>query len=119
MDDLMSDDESIDRPLVSPFLDSDDESDDGDVPNELDEYGSEGKFYHNRIINSLDGEDLAFPCLESTGTNLVAIVRDVYVFVGSFTYVMDFVVLDDIREFIISDMTDIVMGRPPLELLLN
>ncbi|GJT57446.1 hypothetical protein Tco_0992500 [Tanacetum coccineum] len=144
MDDLESDDELVDTPIISPFLDSDDESDDGEVLDELDEYGNAGIFYRNRIINSLDGEDLAFPCmigfrkcvayfdlflpmniitrkayntimvegLESTGRNLVAIVRDVYVFVGSFTYVTDFVVLKDIGEFIVSDMMDIVMGRP-------
>ncbi|GJX28659.1 homeodomain-like protein [Tanacetum coccineum] len=34
--------------------------------------------------------------LEGTGKNLVAIVRDVYVFVRSFTYITDFVVLEDI-----------------------
>ncbi|GKA10912.1 hypothetical protein Tco_0690345 [Tanacetum coccineum] len=150
MDDLESEDELIDTPLVSPFLDSDDESDDGEVLNELDEYGNAGNFYPNRIINSFDGEDLAFPCMigfrklvayfdpflpmniimrkayntimvegqESMGRNLVAVTRDVYVFVGSFTYVTDFVVLDDIGEFIVSDMTDVVMRRP-LELLLN
>ncbi|GKE75746.1 hypothetical protein Tco_1537787 [Tanacetum coccineum] len=144
MDDLESKDESIDTPLVSPFLDSDVELDDGEVLNELDEYGNAGNFYPNRIINSFDREDLAFLCmigfrkfvayfdpflpmniithrayntimveeLESTGRNLVAIVRDVYVFVETFTYVMDFVVLEDIREFIASDMTDVVMGRP-------
>ncbi|GJS05236.1 hypothetical protein Tco_0321744 [Tanacetum coccineum] len=144
MDDLESDDGSVDTPLVSPFLDSDDESDDGEVLNELDEYGNAGNFYRNRIINSLDREDVAFPCmigfrklvayfdpffpmnivtrkayntimvegLESTGRNLVVIVRDVYVFVESFTYVTDFVVLEDIEEFIVSDMTDVVMGRP-------
>ncbi|GKC14993.1 hypothetical protein Tco_1011775 [Tanacetum coccineum] len=50
--------------------------------------------------------------LESKGRNLVSIVRNVYVFVGSFTYVMDFVVLEDIREFIVSDMSEVVMGRP-------
>ncbi|GJX20092.1 hypothetical protein Tco_0222769 [Tanacetum coccineum] len=44
MDDLESDDRSIDTPLVSPFLDSDDESDDGEVLNELDEYGNVGIF---------------------------------------------------------------------------
>ncbi|GJR66144.1 zf-CCHC domain-containing protein [Tanacetum coccineum] len=110
--DLESDDESIDTPLVYPFLDSDDDSDDGEVLDELDEYGNAGNFYRNRIINSLDREDLAFPGLESMGRNLVAIVRDVYVFIGSFTYVTDFVVLKDIEEFISSDMTDIVMGRP-------
>ncbi|GJT51690.1 hypothetical protein Tco_0977847 [Tanacetum coccineum] len=97
-----------------------------------------------KIINSIDGDDFAFPCmigfgklvsyfdpflpiniithkayntimvegLESTGRNLVAIVRDVYVFVGSFTYVTDFVVLEDIWEFIISDMLEVVMRRP-------
>ncbi|GKB43354.1 retrotransposon protein, putative, ty1-copia subclass [Tanacetum coccineum] len=132
-DDLKFDDESVDTPLVSPFLDSDDKSDDGEVLNKLDEYGNAGNFYRNRIINSLDGEDLAFPCmigfrkfvayfdpflpmniithevyniimvegLKGTGRNLVAIVRDVYVFLGSFTYVTDFVVLEDIKEFIV------------------
>ncbi|GKE90088.1 hypothetical protein Tco_1567563 [Tanacetum coccineum] len=50
--------------------------------------------------------------LESTGRNLVAIVRDVYVFRGSFTYVMDFVVLEDKWEFIVSDMANVVLGRP-------
>ncbi|GKC33037.1 hypothetical protein Tco_1040331 [Tanacetum coccineum] len=50
--------------------------------------------------------------LKSTGRNLVAIVRDVYVFIGSFTYVIDFVVLEDIGEFIVSDMAEVVMGKP-------
>ncbi|GJW91879.1 hypothetical protein Tco_0169432 [Tanacetum coccineum] len=50
--------------------------------------------------------------LEGTGKNLVAIVRDVYVFVGSFTYITDFVVLEDLGEFIISDMAEVLMGRP-------
>nr|GEZ91990.1 hypothetical protein [Tanacetum cinerariifolium] len=130
MDDLESDDGLVDTPLVFPFLDSDDESDDGEVLNELDEYGNAGNFYRNRIINRLDREDVAFSCmigfrklvayfdpffpmniimrkayntimvegLKSIRRNLVAIVRDVYVFVGSFTYVTDFVVLEDIGE---------------------
>ncbi|GJS84452.1 retrovirus-related pol polyprotein from transposon TNT 1-94 [Tanacetum coccineum] len=56
MNDLESEDELIDTLLVSPFLDSDD----GEVLNELDEYGNAGNFFPNRIINSFDGEDLAF-----------------------------------------------------------
>ncbi|GJY33212.1 hypothetical protein Tco_0417681 [Tanacetum coccineum] len=120
MDYLESEYGLIDTPLVSPFLDSDDESDDGEVLNELDEYGNAGNFYPYRIINSFDGEDLAFPSyntimvegLKSTRRNLVVIVRDVYVFVGSFTYVTDFVVLEDIGEFIVSGMADVVMGKP-------
>ncbi|GKA80402.1 hypothetical protein Tco_0786998 [Tanacetum coccineum] len=50
--------------------------------------------------------------LEGTGKNLISIVRDVYVFVGSFTYNTDFVVLEDIGEFIMSDMAKVLMGIP-------
>ncbi|GJW86144.1 hypothetical protein Tco_0161484 [Tanacetum coccineum] len=60
MDDLESDNKSIDTPFVSPFLHSDDELDDGELLNELDEYGNTEFFYPNRIINSMDGENLAF-----------------------------------------------------------
>ncbi|GJX33117.1 hypothetical protein Tco_0242972 [Tanacetum coccineum] len=63
MDDLEYDDRSIYTPLVSSFLDSNDESDDGEVLNELDEYGNARNIYRNRIINSLDGNDLTFPCM--------------------------------------------------------
>nr|GEU44282.1 hypothetical protein [Tanacetum cinerariifolium] len=52
MDDLESDNKSVDTPLVSPFIDSDDESDDKEVLNELNKYGNAGNFYYNRIINS-------------------------------------------------------------------
>ncbi|GJY87018.1 hypothetical protein Tco_0501646 [Tanacetum coccineum] len=89
MDDHQPDDKSVDTPLVSPFEDSDDDSDDGEA--------------YNTIM--VEG-------LESTGKNLVAIVRDVYVFVGSFTYIMDFVILEDIGEFILEDMAEVVMGKP-------
>ncbi|GJS55418.1 hypothetical protein Tco_0628780 [Tanacetum coccineum] len=50
--------------------------------------------------------------LESTGKNLVVVVRDVYVFVGSFTYITDFVVLEDIGEFIQINKAEVVMGKP-------
>ncbi|GJW41549.1 hypothetical protein Tco_0067394 [Tanacetum coccineum] len=114
VDDLESDDELIDTPLVSPFLDSDDESDDGEVLNELDEkfVAYFDPFFPMNIITRRAYNTIMVEGLASTGRNLVAIVRDVYVFVGSFTYIMDFVVLEDIREFIVSDMTDAVMGRP-------
>ncbi|GJY29178.1 hypothetical protein Tco_0404945 [Tanacetum coccineum] len=138
------DDGSVETPLVSPFPHSDNDSDDEEVLNELSEYENVGTLRRERIINSLDGDDLAFECmigfrkfttyldpflpmniisrkayntimvdrLEGTGKNLVAIVRDVYVFVGSFTYITDFVVLEDIGEFIMSDMAEVLMGRP-------
>nr|GEZ16556.1 hypothetical protein [Tanacetum cinerariifolium] len=144
MDDLEPDDKSVDTPRVSPFLDSNDDYDDGEVLNELEEYGNARKLCRKKIINNIDGNDLAFPCMisfrkfvahfdpflpmkiitckayntkmveghESTRRNLVAIVKDVYMFVESFTYVTDFVVLDDIGEFIVGNMVEVVMGKP-------
>ncbi|GJY24849.1 hypothetical protein Tco_0398507 [Tanacetum coccineum] len=128
MNDLESDDESVDTPLVSPFRHSDNDSNNGEVLNELIEYKNVGMLRRDKAINGFDRDDLAFQCmigfrksvayfdpflpiniitrkacntimvegLESTGKNLVAIVRDFYVFVGSFTYITDFVVLEDI-----------------------
>nr|GEU85080.1 hypothetical protein [Tanacetum cinerariifolium] len=125
MNDLEFDDESVDKPLVSPFPHSDNDLDDGKVLNELIGYENVGMLRREKAINSFDEDDLAFQCmirfrkffayfdpflpiniitrkayntimveeLESIGKNLVAIVRDVYVFVGSFTYIMDFVIL--------------------------
>ncbi|GKA19932.1 retrovirus-related pol polyprotein from transposon 17.6 [Tanacetum coccineum] len=139
-----SDNGSGDTPLVSPFLHSDNDSEDEEALNELSEYENGGTLLRERKINSFDGDDLAFECmivfrkfaayldpflpmniisrkayntitvdrLEGTGKNLVAIVRDVYVFVGSFTYITDFVVLEDIGDFIMSDMAEVLMGRP-------
>ncbi|GJT71780.1 hypothetical protein Tco_1031066 [Tanacetum coccineum] len=131
--DFKSDNESIDTPLVSPFPHSDNDSDDGEVLNELIEYENVGMLRREMAINSFDDDDLAFQCMiefrkftanfdpflpmniitrkayntimvegvESTGKNLVATVRDVYVFVGGFTYITDFVVLEDLGEFIL------------------
>ncbi|GJR17162.1 homeodomain-like protein [Tanacetum coccineum] len=136
--------ESVDTPLVSPFLDSDDDSDDSEVLNELEEYDNAGQLCRQRAVNSFDEDDLALQCmigfrkfvayfdpflpmniitrkayntimvkgLESTGKNLVSIVRDVYVFVESFTYITDFVVLEDKGEFIVRNMAEVVMGKP-------
>ncbi|GJX64990.1 hypothetical protein Tco_0299333 [Tanacetum coccineum] len=144
MDDHEPDDKSVDTPLVSPFLDSDDDSDDGEVLNELEEYGNAGQLRRQRAINSFEWHDLEFQCMisfrkfvayfdpflpmniimrkayntimvegiESTRENLVAIVRDVYVFVGRFTYITDFVMIDDIEEFILGDMAKVMMGKP-------
>ncbi|GKB95116.1 hypothetical protein Tco_0981253 [Tanacetum coccineum] len=144
INDPESDDGSIDTPLVSPFPHYDNDSDDEEVLNKLSEYENAGTLRRERIINSFDGDDLAFECmigfrkftayldpflpmniisgkayntimvdkLEGTGKNLVVIVRDVYVFVVSFTYITDFVVLEDIGEFIMSDIAEVLMGKP-------
>ncbi|GJT79389.1 hypothetical protein Tco_1053731 [Tanacetum coccineum] len=62
MNDLESDDESIDTPLIYPFPHSNNDSDDGEVHNELIEYGNVGMLRRERAINSFDGDDLAFQC---------------------------------------------------------
>ncbi|GJZ31641.1 hypothetical protein Tco_0576688 [Tanacetum coccineum] len=58
--DLESDDESVDTPIISPFPHSDNDSDDAEVLNELSEYENVGMLRQERIINSFDGDDLAF-----------------------------------------------------------
>ncbi|GJW09063.1 hypothetical protein Tco_1571486 [Tanacetum coccineum] len=60
MNDLESDDESVNTPLVSPFPHSDNDSDDGEVLNESSEYENVGVLRRERIINGFDGDDLAF-----------------------------------------------------------
>nr|GEU79098.1 zinc finger, CCHC-type [Tanacetum cinerariifolium] len=60
MNNLESDDESVDTPLVSPFPHSDNESDDGEVLNKLIEYENVGMLRHEREINIFDGDDLTF-----------------------------------------------------------
>ncbi|GJS31658.1 hypothetical protein Tco_0492278, partial [Tanacetum coccineum] len=54
MNNLESDDEAVDTPFVSPFPYSDNDSDDGEVLNELIEYENPGTLLRERIINSLD-----------------------------------------------------------------
>nr|GFA75986.1 hypothetical protein [Tanacetum cinerariifolium]GFA76683.1 hypothetical protein [Tanacetum cinerariifolium] len=60
MNDLESNDKLVDTPLVSPFLHSDNDSDDVEVLNELIEYENVGMLRREKAINSFDGDDLAF-----------------------------------------------------------
>ncbi|GJZ57886.1 hypothetical protein Tco_0613380 [Tanacetum coccineum] len=60
MNDLESDDELVDTPLVSPFPRSNNDSNDGEVLNELIEYENVGMLRREKAINSFDGDDLAF-----------------------------------------------------------
>nr|GEW04458.1 MAK10-like protein [Tanacetum cinerariifolium] len=103
-DDPQLEDESVNTPLVSLFIDLDDDFDDGEVLSELEEYVNiiTRKAYNTIMVNGL----------ESMGMNLVAIVRNVCVFIGSFTYVTNFVVLEDIGEFILREIAKVVMGKP-------
>ncbi|GKA88070.1 hypothetical protein Tco_0809834 [Tanacetum coccineum] len=63
MNNLEFDDESVDTPLVSPFPHSNNDSNDGEVLNELMEYENVGMVRRERAINSFNGDDLAFQCM--------------------------------------------------------
>ncbi|GJR87137.1 hypothetical protein Tco_0211148 [Tanacetum coccineum] len=63
MNNLESKDEVVDTPLVSPFPYSDNDSDDGEVLNKLIKYENTRTLRQERIVNSLDGDDLAFECM--------------------------------------------------------
>ncbi|GJV57514.1 hypothetical protein Tco_1458519 [Tanacetum coccineum] len=49
---LESNDESVDTPLVSPFPHSDNESDDGEVLNELIEYENVGMLHREKVFDN-------------------------------------------------------------------
>ncbi|GKA53262.1 hypothetical protein Tco_0746577, partial [Tanacetum coccineum] len=53
MDDPEPDDGLVDTPLVSHFLDSEDDSDDGEVLNELEEYGRKAHLLEEKQIPSV------------------------------------------------------------------
>ncbi|GJV12943.1 hypothetical protein Tco_1354484 [Tanacetum coccineum] len=115
INDPESDDGLADTPLISPFPHSDNDSDDEEVLNELSFRKFTAyldPFLPMNIISRKAYNTIMVDRLEGTGKNLVAIVRDVYVFVGRFTYITDFVVLEDIGEFIMSDMAEVLMGGP-------
>ncbi|GJY08970.1 hypothetical protein Tco_0377155 [Tanacetum coccineum] len=63
MNDLESHDALVDTPLVFPFPHSDNDSDDGEVLNELIKYENVGMLRREKEINSFDGDDLAFQCM--------------------------------------------------------
>ncbi|GJU50276.1 hypothetical protein Tco_1219831 [Tanacetum coccineum] len=107
MNDLESDDESVDTPLVSPFPHSE------MIWMTVKKYVTYfDPFLAMNIITRKAYNTIMVEGLESTGKNLVVVVRDVYVFVGSFTYITDFVVLEDIGEFIQINQAEVVMGKP-------
>ncbi|GJR92529.1 hypothetical protein Tco_0264703 [Tanacetum coccineum] len=63
MNNLETNDESGETPLVSPFPHSNNDSDDEEVLNELCEYENVRMLRREKAINSFDGDDLAFQCM--------------------------------------------------------
>ncbi|GJW70316.1 hypothetical protein Tco_0127233 [Tanacetum coccineum] len=115
MDDLESNDESIDTPLISPFLDLDDDSDNGEVLSELDEYGNAGRFCHKKIINIFDGDYLAFQCM--IGFRKFVAYFDPFLPMNIITWkAYNTIMVDgfekDIGEFVLREMAKVVMKNP-------
>ena len=54
--------------------------------------------------------------LEYKVENVVAKVEPLHVFVGSFVYLVDFVVMEDLGEFIDGKLTQVILGKPFKEL---
>ncbi|GJU55020.1 hypothetical protein Tco_1228734 [Tanacetum coccineum] len=113
---LEPDDESVDTPLTSPFLDSDDDSDNGEVLNELTEYDNIGQLRRQEPINCFNGDDLAFQC--------VIVLKKFVAYFDPFLPMniitrkayntimvegLESTVLEDIGDFILGDMAEVVI----------
>ncbi|GKA97868.1 hypothetical protein Tco_0825762 [Tanacetum coccineum] len=103
INDPESDDGSVDTPLVSPFSHSNNDLDDEEVLYELSEYENVGTLRRERIINSFDGDDLAFECMIGFRS---------YCYLDHFSTNEYYPRLNGKEEFIMSDMAEVLMGRP-------
>ncbi|GKA95200.1 hypothetical protein Tco_0817238 [Tanacetum coccineum] len=99
--------ESVDTPLVSPFPHSENDSDDDEVLNELSEDENAEVLRQERIINGFDGDDLAFQCM--IGFRKFTAYLDPFLLMNIISH---FVVLEDIGEFIMRNMAEVLMGKP-------
>ncbi|GJR42157.1 hypothetical protein Tco_1310260 [Tanacetum coccineum] len=104
MNNLESDNESVDTPLVSPFPHPDNDLDDGEVLNELSKYENVGTLRRERIINIFYWNDLAFQCMIG--------FRKFTAYLDPFLPMNIISLLEDIGEFIMSDMAEALMGEP-------
>ncbi|GJS86263.1 hypothetical protein Tco_0752804 [Tanacetum coccineum] len=118
MNDLESDEELVETPLVSPFP----HSDDSEVLSELMEYENVGMLRREKAINSFDGGDLAFQCMIGFRTFVAyfdpflpmnIITRKAYnTIMAASPTSLTFVVFEDIGEFIQINKAEVVMGKP-------
>nr|GEU37938.1 hypothetical protein [Tanacetum cinerariifolium] len=88
MNDLESDDESVDTPLVSPFPHSDNDSDDDEVLNELIEYEKVGMLCREKEINSFDGDDPFLP-IYMEKQELKSTRKEINIFDGDDSFLMN------------------------------
>ncbi|GJZ38492.1 hypothetical protein Tco_0585055 [Tanacetum coccineum] len=101
---------------INQFLnDSDNDSDDGEVLNELEEYGNAGQLCRQRAMNSFDGDDLAFQCM--IGFRKFVAYFDPFlpmkiIMRKAYSTIMVEGLEKDIGEFILRDMVEVVMGKP-------
>lgn len=64
------------------------------------------------IISRANYNKIMVKELENLGDNIVARVEPLHVFVGSFVYLVDFMVMEDLGEFIDDKLTQVIFGKP-------
>jgi hypothetical protein len=64
------------------------------------------------IISRTEYNKIMVNELEYKGDNIVARAKTLHVFVGSFIYLVEFMVMENLGEFIDSNLTQVVFGKP-------
>lgn len=64
------------------------------------------------IISRIEYNKIMVNELEYKGDNIVARVKTLHVFVGSFVYLVEFMVMENLGEFIDNNLTQVVFGKP-------
>ena len=64
------------------------------------------------IISRANYNKILVDELEYRGDDIVARVEPLHVFVGSFVYLVDFMVMENLGEFIDEKLTQIIFGKP-------
>ena len=67
---------------------------------------------HQNIISRSNFNKIMVNKLEYRGDNIVARVEPLHVFVGSFVYLVDFMVMENLGEFIDNELTQVIFGEP-------
>ena len=64
------------------------------------------------IISRVEYNKIMANKLEYQGDNVIARTKTLHVFVGSFVYLVDFMIMEDLGDFIDSSLTQVIFGKP-------
>ncbi|GJX98281.1 reverse transcriptase domain-containing protein [Tanacetum coccineum] len=107
----IKEDEVIDEPMEDIVKTR---NDDNDISNEIDEYPSFCDF--DRKIHIDCAYNLQFLCMidkvEFEGKNVVGAFINVYIFIGNFSVVTSFAVMENMDAYRDEEMGDVIVGKP-------